>query len=140
MPGGRIDPLTGYHFALELKSQGLIGSFREVSGLQSEQQVIEYKGADEKGETRLFKVPGTIKYSDITMKRGMTNDTKLWVWRKARTNGSVVLYDQANGEVARWNFFEGWPTKVSGPSLNATSNDIAVEECVIAIERLERVK
>jgi phage tail-like protein len=147
--GKREDPLTGYHFYVEIKNSGVLGSFRECSGLSTESQVVELKQADEKGRTVIFKVPGTTKVSDITLKRGMTSDLKIWDWRKkvedgqvdkARVDGSVVLFDQKNGEVARWNFKNAWPTKVSGPSLNATSNDIAVEELVIAHEELLRVK
>ena len=148
MPG-RKDPLTAYHFFVEIKGSGIIGSFRECSGLGSEQQVIEYIHADEKGKTVVQKVPGVTKYTDISLKRGMTNDDKMWKWRKkvedgkvdsARTNGSIVLYDQANGEVARWNFTDGWPSKMTGPSLAAGTNDVAIEELVIAHEKLERIK
>ncbi len=147
--GKREDPLTGYHFYVDIQGSGVVGAFRECSGLSSESQVIELKQADKKGETHIIKVPGTLKFSDITLKRGITSDLKMWQWRKkvedgkvdeARCNGSIILFDQKNGEVARWNFKNGWPTKISGPSLNATGNDIAVEELVITHEYLERVK
>jgi phage tail-like protein len=148
-PGLREDPLTGYHFMLDIKQRGVMGAFRECSGLGSEQQVIEYKAADERGETRIYKLPGTLKWPDLSLKRGVISDLKLWQWRKdvedghvekARTDGSIVLYDQANQEKARWNFVHGWPTKMTGPTLNATGNDIAIEEIVIAHEGLERVR
>ncbi len=147
--GGRTDPLAGYHFFLELNGAGVTGAFREASGLGSESQVIEYRSADKAGETRVHKVPGSTKWTDITLKRGMTDSMDLWRWRKkvedghveqARTNGSIVLYNQANGEVARWNFKDAWPTKITGPSLNATNNEVAVEELVIAHEGIERTK
>src|SRR3990172_728881 len=103
----RVDPLPAYHFMIELKGAGIVGAFRECSALTSESQIIEYKAADEKGETRVFKIPGPIKVSDITLKRGITTDKKLWEWRKkiedgkvkdARADGSVVIFSQANGE------------------------------------------
>lgn len=149
MTTNRVDPLVGYHFYVEIKGAGIVGTFRECSGLGSESQVIEYRSADKGGENLIHKVPGTLKWGDITLKRGITDSMELWNWRKkvedgdveaARTNGSIVLYNQKNGEVARWNFVRAWPTKVSGPSLNATSNDIAVEEMVIAHEGLTREK
>jgi len=143
------DPLVGYHFALELESV-TAGHFREVSGLGSEQQVIEYKAAVKKGgEVVTQKVPGTVKYPDITLKRGITDSMDLWAWREqviegkvnaARKNGSIVMFDQANGEVARWNFIDAWPSKITGPSLNAGGNDVAVEEIVITHEKLTRIK
>jgi len=147
--GGRLDVLAGYHFYVEIKGAGIVGAFRECSGLGSESSVIEYKASDEKGETRIHKIPGTMKWQDITLKRGVTGSTDLTDWRKkvedgkvdaARSNGSIVLFNQENGEVARWNFVDGWPTKMTGPSVNANNNEIAIEECVIAHEGLERVK
>ncbi|MCC6626341.1 MAG: phage tail protein [Chloroflexi bacterium] len=142
------DPLTGYHFVLEI--DGITQAFfRECSGLTSESQVIEYKEANKEGKTIIKKIPGVLKWGDITLKRGITDVMELWDWRKmiedgkvekARKNGSVVLFKQDNAEVARWSFTDGWPTKISGPSLNANNNDIAVEEVVIAHEGLKRTK
>jgi len=144
----RVDPLTGYHFYLEI--DGITQArFRECSGLTSESQAIEYKEANKDGVTVIKKVPGVLKWSDITLKRGITDIMELWAWRTqveegkvdaARKNGSIVLYNQANTEVARWNFTDGWPMKISGPQLNAGSDDIAVEEITIAHEGLKRVK
>src|SRR5919202_852088 len=118
MAGGkREDPLTGYHFYVDIQGSGVVGSFRECGGLTTESQVIELKQADAKGETQIIKVPGTLKFSDISLKRGITSDDKIWKWRKkvedgqidqARCNGSIVLFNQNNGEVARWNFKNGW--------------------------------
>jgi phage tail-like protein len=146
--GGRTDPLTGYHFYLEI--DGITQArFRECSGLTSESQVIEYKEADKNGVTVVRKVPGVLKWSDITLKRGITDIMELWDWRKkiedgkvdeARKSGSVVMYSQTNDEIARWNFVDGWPSKMTGPQLNANNNDIAVEEVTIAHEGLNRVK
>lgn len=139
------DPLASYHFFVE--AGDVQGAFRECSGLSSESEVIEDKTADKDGKSITRKIPGRIKYDNLTLKRGITDDLAIWKWRKqvedgkvdeSRRNGSVVLYDQANSEVARWNFEDGWPTKVTGPSLNAGNNEIAVEELVIAIERLVR--
>jgi len=100
-------PLTGYHFLLEI--DGITQAFfRECSGLSSEQQVIEYKEANKEGKTIIKKVPGTLKWSDITLKRGITDIMELWVWRKkiedgkhleARKNGSIVLFNQ---DLSKW--------------------------------------
>jgi|FLYN01.1.fsa_nt_gi phage tail-like protein len=146
--GGRTDPLTSYHFYVEI--DGITqAQFRECSGLTSESQIIEYKEAGKNGQTIIKKVPGALKWSDITLKRGVTDVMELWEWRKkvedgkvdeARKNGSIVLYNQNNEEVARWNFIDGWPSKISGPQANANNNEIAVEELTICHEGLERVK
>ena len=50
------------------------------------------------------------------------------------------MYDRDYAEVARWNFENGWPSKITGPSLDAGSNDIGVEEVTIAHEGLDRTK
>jgi phage tail-like protein len=147
--GSRTDPLAAYHFYVEITGAGIVGAFRECSGLGSESQVIEYRSADAKGETRVHKVPGVIKWTDLVLKRGLTNNKALWEWRKkiedgqvdqARTGGSIVLYDQKNGEIARWNFKDAWPSKITGPSLNAGNNEVAIEELTITHEGLDRVK
>ena len=56
----------------------------------------------------------------------------------ARRNGSIVLYDSMQTEVARWNFVNGWPSVWKGSDLDAGANEIAVEEVTIAHEGLER--
>jgi phage tail-like protein len=55
-----------------------------------------------------------------------------------RKNGSIVLLDTTGAEKLRWNFVEGWPTKWTGPTFNATSNDVAIETLEIAHEGLEK--
>lgn len=146
--GGRVDSLAGYHFWVEV-SGALQGGFRECSGLGSESEIIEDPRALQKGETVVFKVPGKLKWTNIVLKRGITDSMDLWKWRQqveegkvesARKNGSIILFNQANEEIARWNFENGWPSKLSGPSLNAGGSELAVEELEICHEKLIRVK
>lgn len=143
----RYDPLVGFHFALEVQDI-IAGYFTEVSGIGSEHQVIEQKVVQD-GKEIVIKVPGRLKWGDITLKRGITDSMDLWSWRKkvedgdikgARANGSIVMYDSELKEAARWNFTNAWPTKISGPSPKADSNDFAVEELTIAHEYITRVK
>jgi len=143
----REDPLVGCQFSLEI--QGVIkGYFTEVSGLGSEHDIVEHKVVDESGHDMVMKIPGRLKWSDITLKRGITSSMDVWDWRKqvedgdvqgARKNGSVVMYDQSYSQIARWNFSNAWPSKVSGPSLNAQNNEFGIEEMVIVHEGIERV-
>jgi len=144
----RTDPLVGYHFYVEI--DGITqAQFRECSGLSSESQIIEYKEAGKSGQTVIRKVPGPLKWSDITLKRGVTDIMELWKWRKeiedgkvdsSRKNGSIVLYNQDNQEIARWNFVDGWPSKITGPQANANNAEVALEEMVLCHEGLTRVK
>ena len=91
------------------------------------------------------KLPGLNKYSNITLKWGTTDDASLWEWRKKcidgkveRKNGSVILIDDAGDEKTRWNFHNAWPTKWTGPSFNATGNEVAIETIEIAHEGVEK--
>jgi phage tail-like protein len=141
-------PLVGFHFAIDIA--GVInGYFTECSGLGSEHEVIEHKVVTEKGNEVVLKIPGRLKWENITLKRGITKNMDIWKWRKqvesghvddARRDGSVIMFDQQLNEVARWNFLRAWPVKVTGPQPKSDSNEIGVEELTIAHEYIERVK
>jgi phage tail-like protein len=146
-PTRNTDPLLAFTFGLEV--QGIItGYFTEVSGVSSENEVVEHKVTDPSTHREhVQKVPGRIKWTDITLKRGVTNIMDIWDWRqmvvdgdmnKARKNGSIILYDRSYSEIARWDFTNGWPSKVTGPTFKADSNDFAVEELTIVHEGLVR--
>jgi phage tail-like protein len=134
-PPARDDPFPASNFIVEI--DGIkIASFAEASGLESEVAVIEYRtGAD----LTTRKLPGLRKFGNITLRRGVTRDPELWNWHESldRRNGSIVLLDAKRNEVVRWNFFEGWPCKWTGPSLNARVNEVAIETLEIAVERIE---
>ena len=143
----REDPLVGFHFAVEVQGK-VTGYFSEVSGLGSEQEVIEHKVVNEKGVEVVMKIPGRLKWENIVLKRGITSDMQIWDWRKkvedgdvtdARSDGSVTMYDQALTAVARWEFKRAWPVKVTGPSVKSDSNEIGVEELTLAHEYISRV-
>ena len=151
MPAGRDavsgDPLLGFNFAIEVS--GIIqGYFTEAAGLGSEQEVVEHKIVGKDAKEIVRKIPGRLKWGDITLKRGITTNMDFWKWRKmvedgaiqeARKDGSIVMYDQAGAEISRWNFERGWPSKVSGPSANAGDSAIGIEELTIVHEYLKRV-
>jgi phage tail-like protein len=142
------DPLVGFHFAVDL--QGIIkGYFTECSGLGSEQDVIEHKVINEKGVEVVMKVPGRLKWENITLKRGITESMDIWEWRQlvedgkveeARRDGSITMFNQQLTPVARWDFRRAWPVKVSGPQPKADSNEIGIEELTIAHEYIRREK
>ena len=143
----RTDPLVGFHFAIEI--QGIVtGYFTECTGIGSEHEVIEHKIVDDRGRELIHKIPGRLKWGKITLKRGITDNMDIWDWRQNivdglvedhRKNGSIVMFDQALEERARWNFENAWPVKVSGPSVKADSNEFGIEELVLTHEGLTRV-
>jgi len=146
MIGAKKDPYGAMRFNVDV-GNWISGTFRECGGLGSETELIETKESMKGGYTEYIKVPGALKWENISLKRGITNSMEIWKWRKkveqgdvdgARQNGSIIMYDSQNNDVARWNFLNGWPQKVSGPSMNATANEIGIEELVIVHEGLFR--
>jgi phage tail-like protein len=143
---GRTDPLVSFHFGVDLGGKA-IGYFTECSGLGSETEIIEQKVVSENGQEVILKLPGRLKWENVVLKRGITEALDIWDWRQevvdggvdaARMNGSIVMYDQEGGEVARWNFENGWPSKVTGPQPKADSNEIGIEELTITHEYITR--
>jgi len=123
------------------------GTFREVTGLDSETEVIEHRVTAQRGNLVVQKIPGALKWSNIVLRRGITDDRKLHDWRQKieegqiasnRKNGSVSLYAPDGTVVAKYSFVKGWPCKLKGPALDATKNEIAIEELEIAHEGLKR--
>lgn len=136
------DAVAGYAWQVEIDGVP-IAQFKELSGVSSEVSVIEHRENRSGGISVLKKLPGHVSSGDITLKKGKTSDKTLWEWHKnvqegdmatARKNGSVVLYDYQRGEVARYNFLNGWPSRVSVGPLQAGANDILLEECTIVHE------
>ena len=142
-PPQRDDPYKAFNFIVEIDGIARAG-FSEVSGLESETTVIEYRVGGERNAVR--KLPGLTKYANIVLRRGVTQDAELSNWRKTvedgqvdRRNGSIILRDDDGNDVVRWNFFNGWISKWEGPALNASKNEVAIETIEIAHEGLERV-
>ncbi len=136
----RTDPYKNFNFRVEIDGIA-VAAFSEVSGLESETVVVEYRTGDSR-VTR--KLPGVTKYPNLVLKRGLTLDLALWKWRKTvvdgraeRRNGSIILRDDAGKDMLRFNFFEGWPCKWEGPAFNAKGSEVAIETLEIAHEGLE---
>jgi phage tail-like protein len=140
-----FDPLIVYQFGLDL-GNNVLGFFSEVSGIGSESEVIEDKVVTD-GHDYVHKMPGRLKWGDVTLKRGITNNLEIWEWRQqveegkmtdARKNCAILLYDRAGEVAARWDFLNAWPSKVSGPDIKADSNEFGVEEMVLVHEGMKR--
>jgi phage tail-like protein len=140
------DPLVGSYFSLEVAE--ISGYFTECTGLGSESEVIEHKIMGPNNQTIVRKVPGRLKWGDVTLKRGITANLDFWDWRKkvedgdvanARLAGSIYMHSQEGDIVAQWDFEAGWPSKISGPQVKSDSNEIGVEELTIVHEGIKRV-
>lgn len=146
--GRESDPLVGFNFRLEIEGK-MAGYFTEANGLGSENEVIEHKVVDGNGHEMVHKIPGRLKWGDLTLKRGITDRMDIWKWRKqveqgklkdARTGVSIIMMDRNYEDLARWDLDNAWPSKVTGPSLKADSNEFGIEEVVIVHEGVARTK
>ncbi|HEU4325255.1 MAG TPA: phage tail protein [Roseiflexaceae bacterium] len=115
--------------------------FTELSGLQLEMEVTEY--AEGGNNNFVHRLPGRIKVSNVTLKRGMTATNEFFQWYVAamsgkvkRRNISVVMYDTAGKELLRWNFIRAYPVKWIGPQMSAGGNALAVETLELAHDGL----
>src|SRR5688572_13425993 len=143
----RTNPYPSHNFLVTVNGisndgQAASGSFTEVSGLELEVTPIEYRNGSE--GTTVRKSAGLRKYTNLTLKRGITGDIVFWNWILAgvqgtiqRADGSIILLDENRAEVMRYNFVRGWPCKYTGPGLNAANNEIAMETLEICHEGLE---
>ena len=143
MAGGqRVDPYLNFRFRVEIEGIQQAG-FMECTGLGSQIEVVEYREGGENASVR--KLAGKVSYPDIVLKWGVTDSQELYQWHLqaihgnlVRKNGSVVLLDSQGNEKLRWNFFNAWPSKWTGPTLNAKDNNVAIEELTLTCERQEQ--
>jgi phage tail-like protein len=127
------------------------GAFAECSGLELEADVKEYLEGGSNG--RVVRRVGRVKLQPLVLKRGMIvsrsgqyADITFWEWLTRMVSGTLPVWrcdghirvsDPAGKrKVAHWSFTRGLPLKVTGPSLNAKTGEIAIEELHIAHEGL----
>jgi phage tail-like protein len=144
MPRRITDPVASFNFQLEIGGITRAG-FSEVTGLNSEAAVVEYREGTDEIHTR--KLPGLVKFGNVTLKRGVVlNDADMFSLFKNVLDGdivradtmSIVLLDEKRQEVVRWNLRNAWPAKWTGPELKANAGEIAMESLEIAHEGVER--
>ena len=140
---GSTWPMPKFRFEVDLGTELKGVAFQEISGMDVENQVIEYR----KSNSPLFsteKMPGIVKYGNVTLKRGVfVNDNTFWNWHKQismntikRRTVLIKLLDE-NGKVTmQWQLNNAWPTKISSTNLNSEANEVAVDTLVIAHEQL----
>jgi phage tail-like protein len=139
--GGRHDPVLSYNFAVEISGLFVAG-FSDVSGLQAEIEIQEYRegGVNE----YIHKRAGPVKYSsNLILKKGITDNTELWSWYKSVMQGSiqrkpvdVVLMNSAGQEWRRWKLQNAYPVKWTGPEMKASAAEVAIETLELAHDGL----
>lgn len=139
-----IWPMPAFHFKVTIgATDGLNGVFEEVSGLESETQVIEYR----QGNSKLYspsKMPGITKVGNVTLKHGVFSDgDSFWEWYRSiglntiqRQTVVIELLDEKEATTMKWTLTNAWPTKISGTDLKSERNEVAVNTIELAYETL----
>ncbi|WP_394849945.1 phage tail protein [Pendulispora brunnea] len=141
----RNNPYGVFNFKVEF-GNGVTGAFSEITGLDSEQGIIEYRTGDE--EVAMRKLSGIRKHPNVVMKRGIVGTDGFWKWRKQVENGQVEdanvrtlvtvhLLNEKRETVVTWKIKNAWPCKLSGPSLAAGKNETALESLELAHEGVD---
>lgn len=134
-------PLVKFHFQVEWGGTKI--GFTEVSGLDVETEVVEYREGSSKEYSKL-KMPGMQKYSNITLKRGtFKSDNEYFVWWNTvklntieRRDITISLLNEEHEPVVTWKVKNAWPTKIQSTDLKADGNEVAIESMEIVHEGL----
>ena len=141
----RNTPYSAFNFLVELEpgqGQELQAGFSEVSGLNAEVTVAEYRAGNSK-VNYVNKQPGTHKSGDVTLKRGVIGAQNLYDWLEKCRNGSNakrnivinLLSEDRESTVVSWKLISAMPIKWTGPTLTAKGGgDVAIEELVLSVE------
>jgi phage tail-like protein len=139
MPSRPKDPVLGFNFRVEINGVFEAG-FNEVTGLQAEIEVQEYREGGVNDFIHKFAGPTRFP-ANLVLKNGITDSTKLWSWYQdvmrgkfTRKSLDIVLLDAAGDEKRRWKFKNAYPVKWNGPGLKATASEVALESLELAHE------
>jgi phage tail-like protein len=159
--GVRADPLLAHNFVISLLDTSsdlalakslalsavfdtLAGGFSECTGLEMSLEVKDYEEGGRNGG--LLRFPGRVKWSNLTLKKGVGAGQDLWDWHYGfveghgrRRDGVVMLLNELHAPMHIWYFWRGLPVKYSGPALSAAQNNVAIESVEIAHEGLYHV-
>ena len=144
----RDRPYTQFNFLVDLgtgATDGPAAGFQEVSGIGMEVTVAEYRNGNSK-ENSVMKITGLNKATDVTMKRGIIGSLDLYQWLNQIRNGdqhalrtvTIQLQNEDHTDVVQaWKLLRARIIKHTSGPFNAKGTDVAMEELVLAYERLE---
>ena len=144
----RDNPYGAFNFLVSIGGGGgedqVVGGFCEVTGLDSAIVYAEYRNGNDK-QNDLRKIPTLNKTGDVTLKRGLIGDLRLFSWLNAVRDGAydpqtvtITLLDEARVPVCVWTLRIAQPKKWGGPTLAAeVAGSLALEELVLVAERID---
>lgn len=132
-------PIPKFHFQVEWGGSKI--GFTEVSGLDVETDVIEYRDGSSPEYVKT-KMPGMQKFSNITMKRGtFAGDNEFYDWWNTvalntieRRDITISLLNENHEPVVVWKVKNAWPSKVQSTDLKSDGNETAIESIEVAHE------
>jgi phage tail-like protein len=148
MAVARERPYVQFNFLVDLgtgNTDGADAGFQELSGIGMEVTISEYRNGNEK-ENSVRKITGLNKATDVTMKRGVIGSLTLYNWLNQIRNGDQNAYrnvviqlqnEDHTAVVQEWKLLRARIIKHTSGPFNAKGTDVAMEELVIAYERLE---
>ncbi len=140
---GTTWPMPKFRFDVDFGTELTGISFQEVSGMDKEVQVIEYRASNNPLFSTI-KMPGIAKYGNVTMKRGIfVGDNRFWNWMSEITMNTIarrtviIRLLNENGKVTmQWSLANAWPTKITSTDLKSDGNEVTVDTIEIAYESL----
>ncbi len=129
--------VTANHFYVEMSPDStIVACFTECSGLSAKVNFETYFEGGNNSQQKIFL--GHTSFSEITLKRGVTDDLSFWTWFTATTsrrrNIRILLFNQAGETRQCWSLIGAVPVSWQAPSLQADGTNVAIEELTLAIE------
>jgi phage tail-like protein len=144
----RDNPYDAFNFMVRLGNNGgedqIAGGFSDVSGLGNEVKFSEYRNGNDL-ENHVRKVANINSTDDVTLKRGVIGDLRLFTWVKSTREGdfeprtvTITLLDERRTPVCRWILTNAQPKKWVGPTMAAKGGgEVAMEELHLVAERVD---
>jgi phage tail-like protein len=136
-------PVPKFRFSVDWGSIQSNIAFQEISGLDTETQIIEYRDSNSPVFSTV-KMPGIAKFGNVTMKRGIfASDNLFWTWYSnikmnviKRETVIIKLLDETGQTIVKWTLNNAWPTKITSTDLKSDGNEVAIDTIEIAHEGL----
>jgi len=144
----RDRPYVQFNFLVDLgtgNTEGPQAGFQELSGVGMEVTVSEYRAGNSR-ENSVMKITGLNKATDVTLKRGVIGSLDLYSWLDQIRNGDQsalrtvtikLMSEDHTSVVQTWKLIRARIIKHTSGPFNAKGTDVAMEELVLAYERLE---
>jgi phage tail-like protein len=144
----RDNPYGAFNFLVKLGDSGgedqIAGGFSDFSGAGNEVKYSEYRNGNE-SDNHVRKVANTNSTDDVTLKRGIIGDLRLFNWLRETRIGNftpqtvtVVLLDERRAPVFQWKLLKAQPKKWVGPTLAAKGGgEVAMEELHLVAEQID---